>query len=382
MKGGLLIGNGNNTCVYNPPVDCTDDSPIPANHVSRIVHPDSVEPDIQTQIKGAMAYMDPKYLKHFNLATKICQAKFKPEDLADACSVEALKRMVKPGPTNLINILTPKQESDINRKADGKFYKSPSVTKAAFKDFLHALVEMNSYSVQVFHTDAHVGNVSWKGPHIVLHDWEKCHVGDKNLLANINGSKPTSWNLLGFRPEVGERAYLMEYPCWKIPLVAMGIFDMYQRHNDTLQLTHEIYFRFWDLFSIGTPLRQMYIIANIPEPPFAIRIMKDAMDYFFDKFMDEHERYPKVALSHHEKKAKLDIITNHIHEIIDAAFQAENNNERNTKFAANAELLKLVAKHASNSPSKAVLLNMLPKGANGGRRKTRRSRSKNNKKVF
>lgn len=374
MKGGLLIGNGNNTCVYNPPVDCTDDSPIPPNHVSRIVHPDSVEPDIQTQIKAALAHMDPKYLKHFNLATKICRAKFKPEDLAEPCSVEALQHLVKSGPTNLINILTPIQDSDINRKTDGKFYKSPRVTKAGFKNFLHALVEMNSYSVQVFHTDAHIGNVSWKGPDIVLHDWEKCHVGDENLLANINGSKPTSWNLLGFRPEVGERAYLMEYPCWKIPLVAMGIFDMYQRRHDTLQLTHEIYFRFWDLFSIATPLRQMYIIANTPEPPFAIRIMKESMDYFFDKFMDAYSEYPRPVLSAQAKKARLDEITNHIHEIIDAAFQAENNNERNNKQAANAELLKLVAKHASNSPSKAVLLNMLPKAPNGGRRKTRRSK--------
>ena len=374
MKGGLLIGNGNNTCVYNPPVDCTDDSPIPPNHVSRIVHPDSVEPDIQTQIKGAMANMDPTYLKHFNLATKICRAKFKPEDLAEPCSVEALQGLVKSGPTNLINILTPIQDSDINRKTDGKFYKSLSVTNAGFRNFLHALVEMNSYSVQVFHTDAHIGNVSWKGSTIVLHDWEKCQVGDENLLAEINGSKPTSWNLLGFRPEVGERAYLMEYPCWKIPLVAMGIFDMYQRHHDTLQLTHEIYFRFWDLFSIGTPLRQMYIIANTPEPPFAIRIMKESMDYFFDKFMDAYSEYPRPVLSAQAKKARLDEITNHIHEIIDAAFQAENNNERNNKQAANAELLKLVAKHASNSPSKAVFLNMLPKGTNGGRRKTRRSK--------
>jgi hypothetical protein len=327
--------------------------------------------------------MDPKYLKHFNLATKICKAKFKPEDLADACSVEALKRMVKPGPTNLINILTPTQESDINRKEDGKFYKSPSVTKAAFKEFLHAIVEMNSYSVQVFHTDAHIGNVSWKGPHIVLHDWEKCQVGDTHLLAEINGSKPTSWNLLGFRPEVGERAYLSQYPCWRIPLIAMGIFDMYQRHHDTLQLTHQIYFRFWDLFSIGTPLRQMYIMANVPEPPYINRIMQDAMDYFFDTFMDEHARYPKVALRDQEKKEKLDIISNRIHEIIDTVFQANNNSNRNNQRATNAELLKLVAKHAHDSPSKAVFLNMLPKAANGGRRKTRRNRrSKNNKKVL
>jgi hypothetical protein len=123
------------------------------------------------------------------------------------------------------------------------------------------------------------------------------------------------------------------------------------------------------------PLREMYYMAKLPDPPYVTRIMKECLEYFFDKFMEEYKTYPKVSLNNDEKKAKLDIITNHIHEIIDAAFQANNNNTRNNKQAANAELLKLVAKHAHDSPSKAVFLNMLPKAANGGR-KTRRSRSK------
>lgn len=371
MLGGHLIGSGNNTCVYRPAVDCIDGSEIPANHVSRIVHPDSVEPDVQGRIKAAMSNMKPKYLKHFNLATKICAAKFKAEDLTNGCSVEALQGMVKLGATNMINMITPSQESDINNKEDDKLYKPVHITNAAFKDFLHALVEMNSYSVQVFHTDAHVGNVSWKGSNIVLHDWEKCQIGDENLLASINGSKPTSWNLLGYSVNSRERRYLYEYPCWKYPLLAMTIFDSYSGFppsHDTLHLAHQIYFRFWDTLSIGLPLRQMYHIADVTEPEYINRIMETVINYFFDIFMAEFKTYPQVVLSEDDKKTKLNGITDRIHELIDAAFIDENN-----KFAVNAELLKLVAKHAHNSPSKKVLLNMLPKVSNGGR-STRRKR--------
>jgi hypothetical protein len=376
MLGGVLIGHGNNTCVYNPPIECADGSPIPSNHVSRIVPEDSKEPVVQEKLKAAFQNMDPKYLKHFNLATKICTAKFKPSDLANPCTVEALNDQVKVGPTRLINMLTPIQESDINRREDSKFYKPIAATNAGFRDFLHAIVEMNSYSVQVFHTDAHVGNVSWLGKNIVLHDWEKCQIGDENLLQEINGSTPHSWNLLGYVPDRGERAYLAKYPCWLVPLTAMEPFDNYDHifppnHTD-LHLIHQIYFRFWDTFSIVIPVLQMYTLANIQEPAFINKICTEAMGYFFDVFYDEFKN-PDTSMNETAKKVKLDSISNKLHEIIDEAFAEM---EESDNLPVNAELLKLVAQHSHNSPSKAVLYNMLPKVKNGGTKRRSKPKSK------
>jgi len=377
MRGGVLIGNGNNTCVYNPPIECADNSPIPPNHVSRIVPEDSREPAIQEKIKAAFQNMNPSYLTHFNLATKICTAKFKQADLPNPCAVKALNGKVKLGETSLINMLTPIQESDINRKEDDKLYKGLETTNAALKDFLHALVEMNSYSVQVFHTDAHLGNVSWQGQNIVLHDWEKSIVGDENLLADINGSTPDSWALLGYKEDQGARAYLFNFSCWKIPLIGMRSFDAYHgifpRNHKTLQLIHQIYFRFWDILSIGVSLMQIYDKAKLPVPEYTKKIIAETLDYFHRLFLVEMYGNSKVQLNDAAKKIKLDKISNGIHAIIDTAFAEEN---VATKSSVNAELLRLVAQHANSSPSKEVLYNMLPTVKNGGRKGTTRKTKK------
>jgi len=363
MYGGQLIGSGNNTCVYNPPIECVDSSDIPPNHVSRIVPSDSKEPAAQTSIKAAFAKMNPKYLKHFNLATKICKAKFKQTDLVKQCKVENLSDTVKVGDTNLVNMLTPMQESDINRSDNDKLYKNLETTNAAIKDFLHALVEMNSYSVQVFHTDAHLGNFSWKGDNIVLHDWEKTIVGDVNLLIEINGSTPDSWKILGSAPTSQTRRYLGQFPCWaNILHVLQNTMDKFHGFfppdHKAVYLGHEILFRFWDLFSIIIPLMQVYLRAEIEIPGFVNKIDNDIRDYYYKIFKDEYIASLGGRANLEDKKTKLDKITNKIHEIIDTTFRNEE------KAEVNVELLKLVALHANSSPAKQVLENLLPKESN------------------
>lgn len=366
MYGGQLIGNGNNTCVYNPPIECVDGSDIPPNHVSRIVPSDSREPAVQTNIKAALAKMNPKYLTHFNLATKICKARFKQTDLVKQCRVKNLSDTVKVGDTNLVNMLTPMQESDINRSDNDKLYKNLETTNAAIKDFLHALVEMNSYSVQVFHTDAHLGNFSWKGDSIVLHDWEKTIVGDANLLIEINGSTPDSWEILGFVPTYSARRYLRQFPCWSNILhVLQNTMDkfngVFPPNHKFLHLGHQILFRFWDLFSIIIPLMQLYQKAEIEVPRFVNKIDDNITDYYYKIFKEEYIASLGGRANLEDRKTKLDKITNKIHEIIDTVFR---NEETSEKAAVNVELLKLVAQHANSSPAKQVLENILPKAPN------------------
>lgn len=329
MDGGELIGSGNNTCVYNPPIECVDNSEIPAGHVSRIVPSDSIEPAVQAQIQAAFKNMNPKYLKHFNLATKICKAKFKQTDLdPKQCKVAKLSDIIKVGDTDLINMLTPIQESDIN-KSNGKLYKNVETTNAALIEFLHALVEMNSYSVQVFHTDAHLGNFSWKGDSVVLHDWEKCNIGDKNLLNHTNGSEEKSWQIFGFERIGYERMYLSPFPGWNLILRAInGSFDKYMFSFPNLDprimhITHEIFFRFWDLFSIAPSLNMVYLNAEIAKPKIINDIIDNALNYFIDLFHDEYEMAIGIKRADlDDKKTKLDKITNRLHAIIDAATAA------------------------------------------------------------
>lgn len=354
MYGGKLIGSGNNTCVYDPQIACDKHSPpFLENHVSRIVPSDSIEPAVQEQIKVALTKMNPKYLKHFNLATKICKALFKESDLeARKCEVENLGDKIKVGKTDLINMITPKQESDINRSDTKELYKNLETTNAAIKEFLHALVEMNSCSVQVFHTDAHLGNFSWKGDSIVLHDWEKCIVGDAKLLIEINGTTENSWHILGYKPASEQRLYLIDFPCWNQILVALvptidkfqGIFPP---NHETVHLAHEILFRFWDLFSIIPSLYQVYLVAKMEVPKFIKLIDENVTKYYYDAFHKEFLDTARGGASLEYRTTKMNEITQNIHAIIDSAVA-----DAAEEQAATGAELKVVAQDAFPSPSK------------------------------
>jgi hypothetical protein len=332
-KGGSFLASGNNTCVYRPPVDCTDGSEIPEGHVSRIVPADSVEPGIQETIKTAFRTMDERYKKHFNLATKVCKAKFKEadlksEDLTRECRVEGLEGQIKVGDTDLWNMLTPSQEADIN-KSDGTLYKDAKTTFMALKDLLHAIVEMNSYSVQVFHTDAHKGNVSWKGDIIVLHDWEKCTVRDTNQLNTINGTG--GYDILSGNPPVDAlKRDLRNFPCWVGILEEMKVFDIartvhYPPDHKILHFSHEIFFRFWDLFSILVPVAIMFYDGETPlvEVDMITKLRGKLSDYFRDVFVSDLREVltePGRVLTEDVKRTKLDAITTKLHEVIETSF--------------------------------------------------------------
>jgi hypothetical protein len=328
-KGGALIGSGNNTCVYSPPVECTDGSEIPENHVSRIVPSDSIEPGVQEAIKTAIRAMDAKYTKHFNLATKVCKAKFKEVDLTRECDVEGLKGQIKVGPTNLRNMLTPLQESDLIAP-DGTLYKDAKTTIMALKDLLHAIVEMNSYAVQVFHTDGHTGNVSWKGDIVVLHDWEKSTVGDTERLKTINGTYV--YNILTSEPT---KSFLVKFEHWRYIVLSLSVIDSmhakgYPPTHKSLHFAHQIWFRFWDLFSILSPLSEMFFDITGKMMLVEFELIKKLIKKLFDhlKTVLDTEREEELAnpgrlLTEDIKKKKLDAVTESLHELIDSSFIGE-----------------------------------------------------------
>lgn len=413
MDGGVLIGKGNNTCVYSPPIACVDGSEIPPGHVSRIVPSDSIEPAVQELIKETISKMAPKYKKHFNLGTKQCKAKFKESDIEKPCDVEDLQDHIKVGDTDLINILTPIQESDVN-KPDGSFYKDEKTTKHAIKALLHAIVEMNRYRLRkmmvdyyggVFHSDEHLGNFSWKGDNIVLHDWEKSTVGDDMLLGELTGYV-NSWGcLLGCDPANDDRKRLKEYPHWIYPIRFIEALETRDNksiknmkiNHARLELSHQFFFRFWDTISIIGPLQLSYQEAGLPPPKYLEDLFDGLLMYFIDLLIDAEERKAEernfekrkyewgVSLPPLNIEERLGEVTDAIHDIINEAFteagnnKAGNNKAENNNAYMSRELLKLVAAHAYSSPDKKLLRNMVPPVVNtnssGGSRK-RNARSK------
>jgi len=333
-KGGAFLASGNNTCVYRPPVECTDGSEIPAGHVSRIVPDDSIEPDVQKAIKAKFSRMDAKYTKHFNLATKVCKAKFKEVDLTRECEVGGLQGRIKVGDTKLWNLLTPSQESDLITP-DGTLYKDAKTTMAALNVFLRAIVEMNSYSVQVFHTDAHQGNVSWKGDIIVLHDWEKCKIGDTEQLKTINGT-----GIYDILITKRSNPRLFEYEHWRYILLSLSVIDSmgkdYLPNHKSLHFAHQIWFRFWDLFSILSPLAEMFFDITgkmmIVEFQLIENLRKKLFDHLktvLDADQQEELDNPRRLLTDVIKKEKLDAVTESLRDLINSSF-----NEEYTKLLA------------------------------------------------
>jgi hypothetical protein len=341
MEGGDLLSSGSNTCVYNPPIECADGSEIPENHVSRIVPSNSIEPKVQERVKKRIFKMNQEYLRHFNFATKICKAKFKPEDIAIPCNVEALKGKINVGESELINILTPIQESDINKK-DGSLFKSLDITIEELRHFLHALVEMNSYAIQVFHIDAHLGNFSWKGDNIVLHDWEKAKTGDNNMLNYLINQGLIISNYIDIEyinkcREESKKFEAVYFIINTLPFLDEAVSKLLKRYNSENanplslfeqgennypHMLHRIYFRFIDIISILGGLMRVFIQAEIKTPEFYYRIYESLMRLLNDRFNKCLELDDKHFDSNENTIEFLNTTTQEIHNLIDISFKS------------------------------------------------------------
>jgi len=329
-KGGKLIGQGSYTCVYDPPVDCADGTPIPPGNVSRVVPEDSDEPEIQQRVKDALTKLDVKYQKNFNFLASICEAKFKQEDLEPECKVKDLKDKTLPGSTKLKNLITSKQDSDLVDH-EGDFIKNIDVTSAGLRDLFDAAIEMNSLKVQVFHRDGHSGNIAWKGDNIVLHDWGLAKIGDKELLTNLSGKGKDSYTVIG--PGAKDRDFLKDYNQWYLILRAFSYYEM-QRFvnlgsNESLHLANKVVFRFWDTFALIGGLKAAYRRATGMIPPFLTTLQEKSFKFYtntidFLKKVDNTDRNRLKDLPENLKEHSdmLDNVTSSLHKVVDIVFRA------------------------------------------------------------
>jgi hypothetical protein len=355
-KGGKLIGQGSYTCVYDPPIDCADGTPVPPGNVSRVVAENSDEPEIQQRVKDALTKLDAKYQKNFNFLDSICEASFKQEDLEPECKVKDIKDKVLPGSTKLKNLITSKQDFDLVDK-EGDFIKNIDVTSAGFKDLFHAVIEMNSLKVQVFHRDTHSGNIAWKGDNIVLHDWGLAKIGDNELLDGLSGRSPGSYQIIG--PGGRDREFLKDYNQWHYVLRAFAYYEMQRFVNlgsySSLNLPNKVIFRFWDTFALIGGLNAAYMRATGMTPPFITKLQEKVFKLYVNtidllKRVDNTNRTKLKDLPENEKEHTdmLNNLTSSLHKITDMVFEV----------------------HALPVPTAGK---KTKRGKRGGRRKTKKS---------
>jgi hypothetical protein len=196
-NGGEYIGQGADTCVYDPPLKCIGRPEYPSHkYVSRVM-PEPGESEIQYKIKEVIRKYETahpgKVSKYFNLMIDACSIfEVKDTDVRNSKSGKKCshhEELKQPGiiDAGYENVITPKQtETVIIRDTDGqtKLYKSAPETAKALYGLLMALVYCRGEFV---HADAHGKNIAWMPEgHIVLFDWGRAATTTEQLERLIN----------------------------------------------------------------------------------------------------------------------------------------------------------------------------------------------------
>jgi len=182
MEGGYFLGQGADTCVFAPPVDCVQPGIPPGDNVSRIVPiSESYEEYNQQVVRRALLSIHDKIDQspqaqmwlmgrpldaYFNFAIGTCIPSFKESDLKNIDgSPHSCQQHIALGRNNqFLNFITPRQDADLIKKS----HPLPE-TLREIRPIFHVLLLLNAEGI--LHADIHYKNVAWMGNHIVLHDW-------------------------------------------------------------------------------------------------------------------------------------------------------------------------------------------------------------------
>lgn len=196
-KGGEFIAEGEDTCVYDPPLACTGQPRTPSGkYVSRVVkveegrEPETrIQESIRNILKNVEAQHPGKVANYFNLMESSCKAfKIGPTDLwnkktSKRCTRDPLLQLtgeVTPD-AGLENIITPIQGETVvvYRNQTWQLSRSAEKTAAALKNLLIALVYVDGAFI---HNDAHGKNLAWMPDgRIVMFDWGRSFLYDTSI---------------------------------------------------------------------------------------------------------------------------------------------------------------------------------------------------------
>ena len=197
-KGGEYIGQGADTCVYDPPLQCIGRPEYPSHkYVSRVME-EPGESEIQYKVKAVIRKYEKahpgKVSKYFNMMMDACLIfEVKESDVRNSktekkCTHHGALKQAGIIDEGYENIITPKQGETVAFKdpVDGqtKLYRSAPETAKGLYGLLMALVYCRGGFV---HADAHGKNLAWMPEgHIVLFDWGRTATDSEQLQYLIN----------------------------------------------------------------------------------------------------------------------------------------------------------------------------------------------------
>lgn len=170
--GGAFLAKGAYTCVYDPPVACDDDTPVPQGAlVSRIVTAHEGEDKIQNAVREKVAVLEKTYpgqiAQYINISVAACTPKLKQSDIknsrGESCTIKPQLQTVGVK-DEFVNLITPRQGLDLDR-TDAPM----QILIPALRNLFRAILLLNANDI--VHADTHAGNVAWMGDRLVLHDW-------------------------------------------------------------------------------------------------------------------------------------------------------------------------------------------------------------------
>ena len=204
-KGGKILAQGADTCVFEPEVACTGNKvaitgDTQGPFISRIIPEEEHEhinqrnalASIKADLQNDTVDDQNDVLAHFLFGSFYCTPNTTDDDFRDVhgysdCNFDDGDRVIsrhnKPNNPQHVNIITPKYKGDIaNRNG---LIRSKEDTKGGLYNLMAALTFINKEH-PVVHFDAHPGNLGWKNNRIVLSDWgrvvfhqEECYLSER-----------------------------------------------------------------------------------------------------------------------------------------------------------------------------------------------------------
>jgi len=255
VRGGVLIGQGADTCVYSPKIDCVPGTQTPdtipdGDYISRVTNKKTIDGEEvvnQAEVKEAIhriqeKYPDKEIEKFFNVAVATCTPMFKDSDIVRHCAANNNNIDSSGQKDDKVNFITLRQNEDV-----GESIRSKSETLPQLRKLFHAVAYLNNENV--IHTDAHFKNIAWMGDRIVMHDWGRAAIGIKGFKDFVKG-----WGLLNKRTRKNMKEFIQfRGPCEIMESCPISLADDTTSHR---------FMKFYDVVSLAASAEALKILSS------------------------------------------------------------------------------------------------------------------------
>jgi len=283
LRGGVLIGQGADTCVYSPKIDCVPGTQTPdtipdGDYISRVTNKKTIDGEEvvnQAEVKQAIHriqenYPDKEIEKFFNVAVATCTPLFKDSDTVRPCAANNNKIDTSGQKDDKVNFITLRQNEDVRESN-----RSNSETLPQLRKLFHAVAYLNNENV--IHTDAHFGNIAWMGDRIVMHDWGRAAIGIKGFKDFVDG-----WGLLNPKKRKKNKEFVQfKGPCEIMETCPINLDD---------DMTSHRFMKFYDVASLAAGGEKYGLLS-----PDVVRTFASSMEKLWkDTTIPIDDMMPKI----------------------------------------------------------------------------------------